>query len=210
MVIPPAPRRPPTVLLTGFDAFDGQAHNPSGQAALALNGRLIAGHRVVGAELPTRFGAAPAALFALMDQHRPALVVCTGLAGSRQALSLERVAVNLDDARIPDNAGRMPVDQPVVAGGPAAYFSSLPLKPLLAALQQSGLPAELSGSAGQYVCNHVFYALMHRLAQTHEARGGFVHVPPLAALASAPTEAAPLARLVDALALVIATALAVG
>ena len=202
----------PTVLLTGFDAFADQAHNPSGRAALALHGRVLAGHRVVGAELPTRFGDAPAALFALMDHHRPALVVCTGLAPHRQALSLERVAVNLDDARVPDNAGQQPVDRPVVAGGPAAYFSTLPLKALWAALQQAGLPAELSGSAGQYVCNHLFYALMHRLAQSGEARGGFVHLPPLQALASAqaPTATAQQQRLNEALALLLTTALAAG
>jgi pyroglutamyl-peptidase len=110
------------------------------------------------------------------------LVIATGLASGRGALSIERVAINVMDARIPDNAGAQPVDAPIVAGGPAAYFSTLPIKAMRAALQQAGLPAEVSQTAGTFVCNQVFYGLMHRLARQRRApgaRGGFIHVPGL-------------------------------
>lgn len=170
----------PTVLLTGFDPFGGEALNPSWQAVQALHGRRIAGHRVVAAQLPTVFDASLLALTGLMRMHRPALVICVGQAGGRAAISLERVAINVNDARIPDNAAAQPVDTPVVADGPAAYFSSLPIKAMLQALQRAGLPAEVSQTAGTFVCNHVFYGLMHALATRRgfkHTRGGFIHVP---------------------------------
>ena len=168
------------VLLTGFEPFGGDALNPSWLAAQALHGRRIAGHQVVAAQLPTVFGASLERLDALLHQHRPVLVVCLGLAAGRAALSLERVAINVQDARMPDNAGAEPVDAPVVPGGPAAYFSTLPIKAMRAAAQAAGVPAEVSQTAGTFVCNHVFYGLMHRLATEPAlagARGGFVHVP---------------------------------
>jgi pyroglutamyl-peptidase len=172
-------RNPFSVLVTGFDPFGGSAINPSWQAVEALHGRELAGHRVVAAQLPTIFGAAVERLEALMEQHRPGLVLCTGQAGGRPALSLERVAINVDDARIPDNAGAQPVDLPVVDGGPAAYFTTLPIKAMLQALQAAGVRAEVSQTAGTFVCNHTFYCLMHLLAQPrwYGVRGGLVHVP---------------------------------
>lgn len=184
MVAPSSPRpstqyvaeRKP-VLLTGFDAFDGDAINPSWLAARALHRRRIAGHAVLAAQLPTQFGASLARLRALLAQHRPALVICLGLAGSRSALSLERVAINVDDARIADNAGNQPIDTPVVEDGPAAYFATLPIKAIYAALRDAGIPATISQSAGTYVCNHVFYGLMHALRRSPGIRGGFMHIP---------------------------------
>lgn len=176
----------PTVLLTGFDAFGGAVLNPSWLAAQALHGRQIAGHRVVAACLPTVFDESLGELQALLAAHRPAMVVCLGLASGRRAVSLERVAINIDDASLADNRGRQPVDTPVVHRGPTAYFSTLPVKAMLLALHGQGLPAELSHSAGTFVCNHVFYGLMHTLA-TEPAlggtRGGFVHVPGLDVIA---------------------------
>ena len=172
--------KPPTVLLTGFDPFGGAARNPSWLAAHALQGRSIAGHRVIAAQLPTVFGSSLRELAGLLKQHRPALVLCLGLAGGRNALSLERVAINLNDARMADNAGEQPIDLAVVPGGPAAYFSSLPIKAMLQALQQAGIAAELSQSAGTFVCNQVFYGLMHALASRRalqQTRGGFMHLP---------------------------------
>ncbi len=199
--------QPPTVLLTGFDPFGGAAVNPSWLAVQSLHGRRIAGHRVVAAQLPTVFGAAPQHLQALLQAHRPAVVICVGQAGGRAALSLERVAINLNDARIPDNAGAQPIDTPVAPGGPAAYFSTLPIKALLLALQRRGLPAEVSQTAGTFVCNQVFYALMHALA-TQPAlagtRGGFVHVPWLAEQGS---PSMPLQAVVDGLRLALRVAL---
>lgn len=170
----------PRVLLTGFDAFGGDAVNPSWLAVQALHGRRVLGHTVVAAQLPTVFGESLRALHALLVRHRPALVICVGQAGGRQAISLERVAINVDDAPIPDNAGARPIDAPVAPGAPAAYFSTLPIKAMLGALQRKGLPAEVSQTAGTFVCNHVFYGLMHTLAVNPElrhTRGGFVHVP---------------------------------
>ena len=179
MYTPTRPTRP-RVLLTGFDAFGGDAINPSWLAVRALHGRQIAGHTVVAAQLPTVFGEALRELHGLLVKHRPALVICVGQAGGRSALSLERVAINVDDAPIPDNAGAQPIDAPVAPGAPAAYFSTLPIKAMLAALQREGLPAEVSQTAGTFVCNHVFYGLMHTIAANPElrhTRGGFVHVP---------------------------------
>jgi pyroglutamyl-peptidase len=175
---PSAPR--PTVLLTGFDAFDGARTNPSWLVAAALHRRQIVGHRIVAAQLPTVFDRSRSELAALLKLHNPTLVVCLGLAGGRKAISLERVAINVNDARIPDNSGQQPLDTPVLAGGPAAYFTSLPVKAMLRALQQAGVAAEVSQTAGTFVCNHVFYALMHELATRRSlrgARGGFVHLP---------------------------------
>jgi len=170
----------PVVLVTGFDAFGGDALNPSWLAAKALHGRRMAGHKIVAAQLPTVFDDSLKVLRVLLRTHRPALVLCLGLAGGRAALSLERVAINVNDARIADNAQAQPVDTPVVPGGPAAYFTRLPVKAMLQALQHAGVAAEVSQTAGTFVCNHVFYGLMHELATRRgfkAVRGGFVHVP---------------------------------
>ena len=173
----------PRVLLTGFDAFGGESINPSWLAVQPLHGRRVAGHVMVAAQLPTVFGASLLELASPLQQHRPALVICVGQAGGRAALSLERVAINVNDARIADNAHAQPIDTPVVAGGPAAYFSTLPIKSMLQAMQREGIPAEVSQTAGTFVCNHVFYGLMHQLATqaaVEQTRGGFIHVPYLA------------------------------
>ena len=168
-----------TVLLTGFDPFGGDAVNPSWLAVERLRGEILAGHRIETAQLPTAFERAPRALRAAIRRHRPALVLCIGQAGGRSAISFERVAINVIDARIPDNDGTQPVDAPVAKGGPVAYFSTLPIKSLSAALLAAGIPAEISQTAGTFVCNQVFYALMRSLARlpTPRPRGGFVHVP---------------------------------
>ena len=169
-----------SVLLTGFDAFGGETHNPSWLAVQALGGEVIAGHTVIAAQLPTSFASSTAVLVQLLRRHRPALVICVGQAGGRGALSLERVAININDARIADNDGAQPIDQPVRKTGPAAYFSTLPIKAMRHAIEQAGLAAEVSQTAGTFVCNHVFYALMHALKKQRGAiavRGGFIHVP---------------------------------
>jgi pyroglutamyl-peptidase len=170
----------PTVLVTGFEPFGGEDVNPSWMAAQALHGRTVGGHRLIGAQLPCVFGDSVEVLRSLLHRHRPSLVIGTGQAAGRGALSLERVAINVNDARIPDNDRAQPVDTPVVAGGPAAYFTSLPIKAMLASLLSEGINAEVSQTAGTFVCNHVFYGLMHELATVrdlHRTRGGFIHVP---------------------------------
>lgn len=175
----------PVILLTGFDPFGGEALNPSWLAVSALDGEVIAGHRVVAVQLPTAFARAAKALRAALRRHRPALVLCVGQAGGRASLSLERVAINVIDARIADNDGAQPVDAPCVKGAPAGYFTTLPVKAMLRALRDAGIPAEVSNTAGTYVCNHVFFVLMHALAsQPGTVRGGFMHIPYLPAQAA--------------------------
>jgi pyroglutamyl-peptidase len=170
----------PTVLVTGFEPFGGSAVNPSWMAVQALHGRVVGGHRLVGAQLPTAFGESLTVLRGLLLHYVPNLVICTGQAAGRAALSLERIAINVNDARIPDNAGAQPVDTPVVAGGPAAYFTSLPIKAMLQSLVEAGINAEVSQTAGTFVCNHVFYGAMHEVAthpQLRHTRAGLIHVP---------------------------------
>ena len=166
------------VLLTGFEPFGGESSNPSQDIVRALDGKRLHGHRVVGAVLPVAFAPAPQQLADLIERHRPSVVLALGQAGGRCELALERVAINLIDARIRDNEGLQPIDEAVVAGAPDAYFSSLPLKAMLARLHTLGIPAALSLSAGSYLCNQVFFALAHLIATRHPGvRGGFMHVP---------------------------------
>jgi pyroglutamyl-peptidase len=174
----------PRILLTGFDPFGGETVNPSWEAVRALHGRRVSGHVVVARQLPTEFAASLRLLKAAMREVKPALMLGVGQAGGRAQLSLERVAVNLQDARIPDNAGAQPIDEPVIDGAPAAYFSTLPLKTMLAALHDAGVPAEISHSAGTYVCNHIAYAMLHLGATRRGLRAGFIHIPYLPAQAA--------------------------
>ena len=164
-------------LVTGFEPFGADAVNPSREAVLRLPRRL--GDLLIETRiLPTVFGRAIAALEDALATTQPAIVLCVGLAGGRAELSLERVAINVDDARIPDNDGQQPIDRAIAAGGPAAYFTGLPVKAAVAALREAGLPAIVSNTAGTFVCNHVFYGLMHLVASRRlPMRGGFLHVP---------------------------------
>ncbi|WP_428952123.1 pyroglutamyl-peptidase I [Streptomyces sp. cg35] len=166
------------VLLTGFEPFGGESVNPSWQAAELVAAAPPEGLDVRAVQLPCVFGESLTALRAAVEEVRPELVVCLGQAGGRPGVTVERVALNVDDARIPDNAGAQPIDEAVVAGGPAAYFSSLPVKACVAAMRSAGVPAALSNTAGTFVCNHVAYGLAHLLAtELPGVRGGFVHVP---------------------------------
>lgn len=176
--MPLAPYTPTsTVLLTGFEPFGGAGLNPSAEVAQALHGRSLGGEAVVAAVvLPCAFGDALQTLHQALRQHRPQLVLALGQAEGRTDLSIERVALNVDDARMPDNLGRQPVDEPVVADGPAAYFSTLPIKAMVAGLKAAGHAASISQTAGTFVCNHVFYGLQHALAGSG-VRSGFMHVP---------------------------------
>lgn len=166
----------PSLLLTGFEPFGGENLNPSWEIARELDGELVEGLRVKAWQLPCVFGAALRSLDKALAAHSPLLVLSLGQASGRCDLSLERVAINVDDARIPDNAGAQPVDEPVLATGPAAYFSTLPIKAMVAGLRAAGIPASVSQTAGTFVCNHVFYGLQHRLAGS-PVRSGFMHIP---------------------------------
>jgi pyroglutamyl-peptidase len=167
------------VLLTAFEPFGGEAVNPSQEAAR----RLAAGPALPDVELSTAFlpvvyGEAVRALRAAVQEHDPEVVVCTGLAGGRYAVTPERVAINLDDAPMADNSGQSPVDTPIVPDGPVGYLSTLPVAEIVQALKAAGIPAAKSSTAGHYVCNHVFYGLMHLIATERPGTaGGFLHIP---------------------------------
>jgi len=169
------------VLVTGFEAFGGAASNPSGEVVRRLLDDTAAfdeaGIEVVGVALPVTFQGAAAAIERAVDEHRPDVVVALGLAEGRDAITPEKVAINLADARIPDNDGAQPVDESIEDGGPAARFTGLPVKSIVAALTEAGIPARVSLTAGSFVCNHVAYVL-GGIAERHPGlRAGFVHVP---------------------------------
>lgn len=170
-----------TLLVTGFEPFAGLADNPSEQVARALDGERVDGAVVRGVVLPVAFGRAEAALVDALDRLRPARVLCLGLAPRRSEIGVERVAINLLDAPIPDNDGCCPDECPLDPQGPAARFATLPVKAIAAALQGAGLPAAVSLSAGSYVCNAIFYALLGE-AGRRGLPAGFIHLPPLAVL----------------------------
>lgn len=165
------------VLVTGFDPFGGATVNASLEAVRRLPAR-VGTLEIETAALPTSYSRSLRALEAAIARVKPEIVLCVGQAVARSVLCVERVAVNIQDARIPDNDGARPADAPVVAGAPAAYLATLPVRAAVAALRAEALPAELSMSAGTFVCNHVFYGLMHLAAlRRHAFRGGFLHVP---------------------------------
>jgi pyroglutamyl-peptidase len=198
------------VLLTGFEPFGGESVNPSWEAVSLAAAQPPPAVEAVAVRLPCVFGEALDELRAAVRRTEPDLVLCVGQAGGRPDVTLERVAINVDDASIPDNAGRQPVDRPVVDGGPAAYFSSLPVKACVAAVREAGIPASVSQTAGTFVCNHVFYGLMHLIATGLPAvRGGFVHLPyaPEQVVARA-APSLPVGSSAEALRIVAATAAA--
>lgn len=167
----------PRVLVTGFAPFDGQDVNASWLAVTGLAERWDGPGDLVTACLPVSFRRARQELRAAVAEHRPGLVVLVGEAPGRSVVGVERVALNLVDARIPDADGSAPVDHPVVAGAPTAYLATLPVKAAREAVRAEGVPAEVSHTAGTYVCNATFYALMHLLERVPGTRGGLVHVP---------------------------------
>ncbi len=175
----------PVVLLSGFEPFGGDDRNPSWEVADRLDGECVqdeAGRpiaRVASLRLPCVFGEAFEVLDAGIRRHAPVAIVALGLDASRRDIAVERIAINLDDARIADNRGRQPRDVPVRPDAPAAYWSSLPVKSIVTAMQSAGIAASISNSAGTFVCNHVFFSLAHRLAAPGARRvpAGFIHLP---------------------------------
>ena len=191
------------VLVTGFEPFGGDATNPTVDVVeflqrtaaeapaafripLTHSGEDTGGSRadieLTAQVLPVEFGAAQEQLTALIRGVRPDVVLSFGLAAGRTEITPERVAINVADARIPDNSGHQPVDVPLVSGGPAAYFSTLPIKALAGAVNGLGIPAAVSNSAGTYVCNAVMYRGLHEVTAGGKVRAGFIHVPSAAEL----------------------------
>lgn len=165
------------VLVTAFEPFDGQRVNASWEAVRRFADSWTGPERLVVRQLPVSFRRARQELRVAVGEVNPELVVCVGEAGGRTAVGIERVALNVIDARIPDADGSSPIDVPVIAGAPPAFFTTLPVKACLAAVEAIGVPVEVSSSAGTYVCNATAYALAHLLTGRPTTRGGFVHVP---------------------------------
>lgn len=165
------------VLITGFDPFGGEKINPAWEAVKALPDN-IDGIEVVKLQIPTVFKKSAKKLFENIDSVKPDVVICVGQAGGRYEFSVERVAINIDDGRIPDNDGYQPVDSPVFEDGENAYFSTLPIKAIVEEVKKVGIPSAVSNTAGTYVCNHIMYSLLYYLNKNNlNIKGGFIHVP---------------------------------
>jgi len=165
------------ILVTGFDPFGGEKINPAYEAVRRLDSG-IAGAEIITMELPTVFHNSSEVLREKIEKTDPDVILCVGQAGGRYSVTPERVAINIDDARIPDNKSNQPIDEPIQPDGPAAYFSTLPVKAMVEKMRQAGVPASVSNSAGTFVCNHIMYQLLHIIEKDFpEKTGGFVHVP---------------------------------
>ncbi|MED0675395.1 pyroglutamyl-peptidase I [Aneurinibacillus thermoaerophilus] len=198
------------VLITGFEPFGGETVNPSLEAVKQLDGKKIDDYVVVARQLPTVFHESIAELEKYIEELKPEVIICVGQAGGRPDITVERVAINVDDARIADNRGKQPVDVPVVMGGPVGYWATLPIKAIVKRLREQGIPASISQTAGTFVCNHVFYGLMHILNTSEKkARGGFIHIPylPQQAVAHPGQPSMPLNMIVKGLELAVETTL---
>jgi len=159
------------ILLTGFEPFGTASSNPSGEIV-----KQISGDNIVTAILPVAYTQSAQQLLTLIAEHNPDVVICLGQAEGRAAITPEKVAINLDDARLADNEGVLRNDVKILIDGPAAYFSTLPVKEIAEAIKAVGVSAAVSLSAGAFLCNHVFYVAQHKFLGTH-VRSGFVHVP---------------------------------
>ncbi len=195
-----------TVLLTGFEPFAGDAVNPSGDAVRLIARDWDGPAALITDILPVTFGGAAARLRELIVAHDPDVVIATGLAGGRPSIGVERVAINLIDARIPDNAGDQPIDAPCVAGAPAAHFATLPVKAVAAGIRAAGIPVEVSHTAGTFVCNHAFFTVVDAAAPG--TRAGFVHVPWASGQGRPGDPELPLDEIVRALRIAIGVAVA--
>jgi pyroglutamyl-peptidase len=159
------------ILLTGFEPFGKASSNPSGEIV-----KQISGEHIVTAILPVAYAQSAEQLLALIAEHNPDVVICLGQAEGRTQITPEKVAINLDDARIADNEGVLRNDLKILEAGPDAYFSTLPIKEMVEAARARGIPAAVSLSAGAFLCNHVFYVAQNKFVGTH-VRSGFIHVP---------------------------------
>ena len=165
------------ILITGFDPFGGEPINPAQEAIKRLPANLC-GMEIITCQIPTVFNESIKTLTAAIEKEAPDAVLCVGQAGGRPNITVERVAINCDDASIKDNGGNQPIDAPVAPGGPAAYFSTLPIKAMVRDMLAAGIPAAESNSAGTFVCNHLMYGTLHHAATCRPyMKAGFVHIP---------------------------------
>ncbi len=165
------------ILITGFEPFGGETINPSTEV-LKLLPPKINNFQVITQQIPTVFRKSIDTLYQAIEKEKPDIVLCIGQAGGRAEITVERVAINIDDARIADNEGNQPVDEKVFADGDNAYFSNLPIKAMVEAMKAKNIPAVVSNSAGTYVCNHLMYGLLYYIhKQNPSLRGGFIHIP---------------------------------
>lgn len=165
------------LLLTAFSPFGGEKINPSLEAVKLVKDKILETD-IIKLEVPTVFGKSIKIVADTIEKEKPDYVLCIGQAGGRYGITPERVAINIDDARIPDNEGNQPIDIPIFADGEPAYFSNLPVKSIVEEIRKEGLPASLSNSAGTYVCNHLMYGVLYTLSKKFkEVKGGFIHVP---------------------------------
>jgi len=165
------------ILVTSFEPFDGETLNPS-QLAVADLPDVIDGVKIIKQVIPVVFGKSIDVLYGILKSENPDAVICVGQAGGRASIAVERVAINIDDARIPDNSGFAPIDEPVFADAPTAYFSTLPIKAMVQDCNEAGIPASISNTAGTFVCNHLMYAACHYSAiYDPKMKAGFVHIP---------------------------------
>jgi len=165
------------ILVTAFDPFGGESINPALEAVKLMKD-TIEGAEIVKLEIPTVFGKSIEKTANAIQKENPDAVLCVGQAGGRFEVTPERVAINVDDARIPDNEGNQPIDKPIYEDGEPAYFATLPVKAMVEAIRKEGVPSSLSNSAGTFVCNHIMYGVLYEIAKMNkEIRAGFVHVP---------------------------------
>ena len=164
------------LLLTAFTPFDGEKINPALEAVKLVKDR-IGNLLIVKLEVPTVFGKSIDTVREAIEREKPDFVLSIGQAGGRAEITPERVAINIDDARIPDNEGNQPIDEPIFPNGENAYFSTLPVKAMVEAIRKEGLPSSLSNSAGTYVCNHLMYGVLYYLDKRPVIKAGFIHVP---------------------------------
>ncbi len=165
------------ILVTAFDPFGGDSINPAQEAVRMLRD-TISGAEIVKLDVPVVFGKSVAVVYEAMKKEKPDVTLCIGQAGGRFCITPERVAINIDDGRIPDNEGNQPVDQPIFEDGDAAYFATIPIKAMVDKIKSVGIPAAVSNTAGTYVCNHLMYGVLYHIAKEFPGmKGGFVHVP---------------------------------
>ena len=165
------------VLVTGFEPFGGEDINPSWEVVKHLDKLVINDCQIVALQLPCVFFESLEVLYRAIDQYDPTLVIAVGQAGGRTDITIERIAINIIDASIADNQGQQPIDKTIIAEGPAAIFSTLPIKAIVAGLQAANIPASVSQTAGTYVCNQVMYGLLNKISDRRGVKGGFIHVP---------------------------------